>query len=79
MHLALRDGRPNIFNSDQRSQSAHDFTATLEGVSIGISMDGCSLVFDNIFVERLWRTVKYKDIYIKTYTSVPDLLTGLDD
>jgi putative transposase len=80
LHLALRDGQPDIFNTDQGSQfTAHDFTATLEAASIRISMDGRGRVFDNIFVERLWRTVKYEDIYIKEYVTVPALVAGLDD
>jgi putative transposase len=46
---------------------------------ICVSMDGRGRVFDNIFIERLWRTVKYEDIYIKEYTSVPALVAGLED
>jgi putative transposase len=80
LRLALRDGQPEIFNSDQGVQfTAHDFTGELEAAKIRISMDGRGRVFDNIFVERLWRSVKYEDIYIKEYRSVPALLAGLDD
>jgi putative transposase len=80
LRLALRDGQPEIFNSDQGVQfTAHDFTGELEAANIRISMDGRGRVFDNIFVERLWRSVKYEDIYIKEYRSVPDLVAGLDD
>lgn len=80
LRLALRHAQPEIFNTDQGVQfTAHDFTGELEAVGIRISMDGRGRVFDNIFVERLWRTVKYEDIYIKEYTTVPDLAAGLDD
>ncbi len=71
-------GQPEIFNTDQGVQfTARAFTGTLELAGIRISMDGRGRVFDNIFVERLWRTVKYEDIYIKDYEAVPELKTGL--
>lgn len=80
LRLALRQGQPEIFNTDQGVQfTAHDFTNELQVANIGISMDGRGRVFDNIFVERLWRTVKYENIYIREYTSVPALAAGLDD
>jgi putative transposase len=59
--------------------TAHDFTNELETAGIRISMDGRGRYLDNIFVERLWRTVKYEDIYIKEYAHVPALFTGLGD
>ena len=75
---ALRRGRPEIFNSDQGAQfTSHDFTKRLLDEGIRISMDGRGRVFDNIFVERLWRTVKYEDIYLKDYVDVPMLIGGL--
>ena len=75
---ALRHGRPEIFNTDQGAQfTSHDFTKRLLDEDIRISMDGRGRVFDNIFVERLWRTVKYEDIYLKDYTDVPMLIGGL--
>ena len=75
---ALRRGKPEIFNTDQGAQfTSHDFTKRLLDEGIQISMDGRGRVFDNIFVERLWRTVKYEDIYLKDYTDVPMLLKGL--
>jgi putative transposase len=75
---ALRRGRPEIFNTDQGAQfTSHDFTKRLLDESIRISMDGRGRVFDNIFVERLWRTVKYEDIYLKDYVDVPMLIGGL--
>jgi putative transposase len=75
---ALRRGKPEIFNSDQGAQfTSQDFTRRLLDEGIQISMDGRGRVFDNIFVERLWRTVKYEDIYLKDYTDVPMLIGGL--
>ncbi len=77
---ALRRGKPEIFNTDQGSQfTSCDFTKRLLDEGIQISMDGRGRVFDNIFVERLWRTVKYEDIYLKDYTDVPMLIGGLGD
>ena len=79
LHQALAVGRPTIFNTDQGAQfTAQLFTATLENADIRISMDGRGRCFDNIFVERLWRSVKYEDIYLKEYATVPKLHTGLD-
>ena len=80
LRLALRLGQPEIFNTDQGVQfTARDFTGELEAAQIRVSMDGRGRVFDNIFVERLWRTVKYEDIYIKEYATVPTLAAGLHD
>lgn len=80
LRLALRHGQPEIFNSDQGVQfTANDFTSELETAGIRVSMDGRGRFFDNIFIERLWRSVKYEEIYIKEYASVPALVTGLED
>jgi len=80
LRLALRHGQPEIFNTDQGVQfTARDFTDELEEAKIRVSMDGRGRVFDNIFIERLWRTVKYENIYIKEYASVPALVAGLQD
>jgi putative transposase len=80
LRLALRHAQPQIFNTDQGVQfTAGDFTGELEAADIQISMDGRGRVFDNIFIERLWRSVKYEDIYIKEYDSVPALAAGLED
>ncbi len=78
---ALRNyGKPEIFNSDQGSQfTSADFTGVLKREEIKISMDGRGRAFDNIFVERLWRNVKYEDIYLKGYATVGELLLGLSD
>ena len=56
-----------------------DFTGVLEREKIAISMDGRGRAFDNIFVERLWRNVKYEDIYLKGYATMNELLLGLSD
>ena len=76
---ALRiHGKPDIFNSDQGSQfTSAMFIDVLKGEQITISMDGRGRVFDNIFVERLWRTVKYEDIYLRGYASMSELQQGL--
>ena len=75
---ALKYARPEIFNTDQGSQfTSMAFTGILEKNGISISMDAKGRVFDNIFIERLWRTVKYENIYIKDYKTIPDLKTGL--
>jgi putative transposase len=80
LHQARQHGRPEIFNTDQGVQfTAQAFTQELERAGIRISMDGRGWVFDNIFVERLWRSVKYEDIYFKEYATVPSLSAGLDD
>lgn len=75
---ALAWQRPEIFNSDQGVQfTSTSFTSRLEEHGVAISMDGQGRVFDNIFIERLWRTVKYEDIYLKDYETVPALRKGL--
>jgi putative transposase len=71
-------GKPEIFNTDQGSQfTSHAFTKILLEKEIQISMDGKGRALDNVFIERLWRTVKYEDIYLKGYDTVADLITGL--
>lgn len=79
LHQALGKGRPEIFNTDQGAQfTATAFTDILEVAQIRISMDSKGRAFDNIFNERLWRTVKYEDIYIQNYETVPTLFRGLE-
>ena len=79
LRLALRHGAPTIFNTDQGSQfTAHAFTDCLETAGCQVSMDGRGRAFDNIFIERLWRSVKYEDIYLNDYSTVPALTTGLE-
>lgn len=76
---ALAHGKPEIFNTDQGCQfTSESFTGRLKNAGIKISMDGRGRVFDNILIERLWRTLKYQDIYIKDYQTVMDLIAGLD-
>lgn len=73
-------GKPEIFNSDQGSQFTSDaFTGVLIENGISISMDGRGRALDNIFVERLWRSVKYEDIYLKKYDGLPNLWLGLTE
>ncbi len=76
---ALRThGKPEIFNSDQGSQfTSEAFTGVLRRESVVISMDGRGRVFDNIFVERLWRSVKHEDVYLNGYASMGELMVGL--
>jgi putative transposase len=75
---ALRVGRPEIFNTDQGVQfTSAEFTNILENNGIAISMDGKGRALDNIFVERLWRSVKYEDIYLKDYKTMQDAQEGL--
>ena len=75
---ALERGKPEIFNSDQGCQfTSRDFTGRLEGAGIRISMDGRGRAFDNIFIERLWRSVKYEEIFLKDYQMVSDAEQGL--
>jgi len=72
-------GTPEIFNTDQGSQfTSTEFTGTLESHGIKISMDGKGRALDNIFVERLWRTVKQEDIYLKEYATVSECKAGLE-
>jgi len=80
LRRALRDDRPDIFNTDQGMQfTAQAFTSELEATQVRVSMDGRGRFFDNIFIERLWRTVKYEAIYLKGYEPVPALVAGLSD
>jgi putative transposase len=68
-----RHGRPEIFNTDQGSQfTGAAFTAVLAGNGIAISMDGKGAWRDNVFVERLWRSVKYEEVYLRAYESVSE-------
>ena len=77
---ALSVSKPEIFNSDQGGQYTSDeFIDVLKTHDIRISMDGRGRFYDNIFVERLWRTVKYEEVYINDYQSVPDAREGLSD
>ena len=75
---ALAYGKPEIFNTDQGCQfTSEDFTQVLRDAGIKISMDGRGRALDNVFVERLWRTVKYENVYLKGYTTIPEARLGL--
>jgi putative transposase len=75
---ALSWGRPEVFNTDQGVQfTAEAFTGRLEAAGVKVSMDGKGRCLDNVFVERLWRSVKYEDVYLKRYETVRQLRAGL--
>lgn len=77
---ALTIDIPEIFNTDQGSQFASkEFTDMLKHHNIAISMDGKGRVFDNIFIERLWRTVKHEEVYLKDYANVWEAIRSLRD
>jgi putative transposase len=79
LEKALSSKAPEIFNTDQGVQfTSEAFTGKLEGMGIAISMDGRRRAFDNIFVERLWRSVKYEEVYLHEYGSVREAREGLD-
>jgi putative transposase len=76
---ALHKGKPQIWNSDQGSQfTSPKYTRRLQQAEINISMDGRGRALDNIFTERLWRTVKYEEVYLKDYTSPREARRNLD-
>ena len=73
LERALRQAQPEIFNTDQGSQfTSEAFTETLKAAGVRISMDGKGRAFDNIFVERLWRTVKVEEVYLRDYQTVAE-------
>ncbi len=73
-----RYGRPEIFNTDQGSQfTSDDFTGMLKDHGITISMDGKGRCMDNIFVERLWRSLKYEEVYLNAYATVAEAKAGI--
>ena len=77
---ALRKGKPEIFNTDQGTQfTSEAFTGLLEQHGVRISMDGKGRYSDNLFVERLWRTVKYEEVYLKAYKDGKDARIGIGD
>jgi putative transposase len=79
LKCALRRGRPEIFNSDQGSQfTSEKFTGELAARQIAISMDGRGRCMDNIFIERLWRSLKYEEVYLKDYESVNAARDGIE-
>jgi putative transposase len=79
LQCALCRGRPEIFNSDQGSQfTSEKFTGELAMREIAISMDGRGRCMDNIFIERLWRSLKYEEAYLKDYESVTEARAGIE-
>ena len=79
MKGALRRGRPQIFNTDQGSQfTGEAFRHELEARQITISMDGRGRCLDNIFVERLWRSLKYEEVYMREYATVWEARARID-
>jgi putative transposase len=78
LEAALMQGTPDIFNSDQGSQfTASAFTDVLKAAGIAISMDGKSSYHDNIFTERLWRSMKYEEVYLKEYATLAEAEAGI--
>ena len=76
---ALGKERPEIFNTDQGSQfTSEAFTQTLQEQRVQVSMDGKGRYLDNIFVERLWRSIKYEEVYLKAYQTVAEARTGIN-
>ena len=79
LEAALGKHKPEVFNTDQGSQfTSEGFTGLLEQHGVRISMDGKGRYTDNICVERLWRTVKYEEVYLKTYSNGREAKAGLD-
>ena len=79
-HAVQSGGIPEICNTDQGCQfTSEAFTGVLKAHGIAISMDGRGRALDNIFVERLWRSVKYEDVYLRGYATVPELRVGLTE
>jgi putative transposase len=75
---ALSRGQPEVFNTDQGVQfTSSAWTSRLQSAGVAVSMDGRGRCLDNVFVERLWRTVKYEDVYLRGYETVPELSAGL--
>ena len=78
LEQALEVAQPDIFNSDQGAQfTSLDFTGRLASAGIQMSMDGQGRALDNVFVERLWRTVKYEEVYVKDYETPREAIQGL--
>ena len=79
LEAALGKGRPEVFNTDQGAQFTSDaFTQMLQERGIRVSMDGKGRYLDNIFVERLWRSIKYEEVYLKAYQTVAEARVGIN-
>ena len=75
-----RHGTPEIFNTDQGAQfTSERFTKTLQDAGVRISMDGKGRWIDNVFIERLWRSLKYEEVYLKAYESVAEARRGIGE
>ena len=73
-------GTPDIFNTDQGAQfTSERFTAALKSFDIRISMDGKGRWMDNVFIERLWRSLNYEEVYLKAYETVPEARAGIKE
>ncbi len=80
LEAGLGLGVPEIFNSDQGSQfTSEAFTGVLKSAGMRISMDGVRRAYDNIFVERLWRSLKYEEVYLRDYQTVPEARRGISE
>jgi putative transposase len=78
LEAVLKGGKPEIFNTDQGAQfTSKEFTSQLLDRAVAVSMDGRGRALDNVFIERLWRSLKYEDIYLKDYGTVDELYEGL--
>jgi putative transposase len=79
LDAAMQQGQPEIFNTDQGCQfTSKDFTGALKQRDIRISMDGKGRALDNIFIERLWRSLKYEEVYLKDYVDVSEAVSGIE-
>ena len=77
---ALSKGKPEVFNTDQGSQfTSEAFTGLLEQHGVRVSMDGKGRYTDNLFIERLWRSLKYEEVYLKAYTGGRDARIGIGE
>ena len=73
-------GAPDVFNTDQGAQfTSEEFTAALKASNIRISMDGKGRWMDNVFIERLWRSLKYEEVYLKAYETVAEARSGIKE
>ena len=78
LDAALAHGKPEVFNTDQGSQfTSEAFVSRLLNRSVAVSMDGRGRALDNVLIERLWRTVKYQELYLREYATVADVEEGL--
>ena len=80
VEIALQISKPEIFNTDQGAQfTSTDFTGLLKKNGVKVSIDGRGRVFDNIFIERLWRSVKYEEVFLHEYQTVAEAKRGLGE